>query len=352
MKTIAIIYHDADFDGKLSNEVCRYWLAKQHPEAHIHSYGWDYGRAVPAVQALDAQAESLGAEFDWVSYDAIYIVDLSVDELMARPELRDKIVWIDHHKSAIEKWDATPSDADPEPQCFAGYRIDGVAACRLCWEWFSGWEADKLIDAGLPEKRHFVCRLVNEPRLIRLAGEWDVWDKRDPDAEPLQYGLRALDAVGLRTAAEVAFAGGRDAEILLQAYIADGRTIMSYCQKQADEHAIKHAHDVRFYGLTFCCLNIGGPGNSTLLRAAVKPRHDALMAWRFDGQKAYVSLYHALGKEQHDLSRIAVDWKGGGHRGACGFRTSLPSLYAIFQEQYHREDGLWTDPSEHVSGDE
>lgn len=364
MKNIAIIYHDADFDGKLSNEVCHYWLAKQHPEAHIHSYGWDYGRPLPVMEGGQELHEKSGNPRDWDVYDAIYIVDLSVDELMARPELRDKIVWIDHHKSAIEKWDNPQVHSVPfdnvkiddslleAPAPFAGYRIDGVAACRLCWEWFSGWEADKLIDAGLPEKRHFVCRLTNEPRLIRLAGEWDIWDKRDPDAEPLQYGLRALDAVGLRTAAEVAFAGGRDAEILLQAYIADGRTIMSYCQKQADEHAIKHAHDVRFYGLNFCCLNIGGPGNSTLLRAAVKPHHDALMAWRFDGQKAYVSLYHAPGKEQHDLSKIAVDWRGGGHKGACGFRTSLSTLCDILTDHYHREDGLWTDSSDRVSGDE
>ena len=91
MKNIAIIYHDADFDGKLSDEVCRFHLKRLHPDANIHSYGWDYGRRIPTD--------------GWEDFDAIYIVDLSVDELMARPELRDKIVWIDHHKSAIEKWD-------------------------------------------------------------------------------------------------------------------------------------------------------------------------------------------------------------------------------------------------------
>jgi hypothetical protein len=121
---IAIIYHDADADGRLSNEACRYWLNRLHPNANIHSYGWDYGRPVP-------QPIQLG---DWAEFDAIYIVDLSVDELMARPELRDKIVWIDHHKSAIEKWEA---NLPLVPGPFAGIRIDGVAACRLCWQWFT-----------------------------------------------------------------------------------------------------------------------------------------------------------------------------------------------------------------------
>ena len=31
MKNIAIIYHDADFDGKLSNEVCRFHLKRLYP---------------------------------------------------------------------------------------------------------------------------------------------------------------------------------------------------------------------------------------------------------------------------------------------------------------------------------
>lgn len=140
MKNIAIIYHDADFDGKLSNEVCRYHLRNLHPEAAIHSYGWDYGRAVP-IPLISWFDPLLGDQFSnaWEEYDQIYIVDLSVDELMARPELRNKIVWIDHHKTAIDKWD---SNADGSPTAFGassfkGYRIDGVAACRLCWQWFT-----------------------------------------------------------------------------------------------------------------------------------------------------------------------------------------------------------------------
>jgi len=36
-----------------------------------------------------------------------------------------------------------------------------------------------------------------------------------------------------------------------------------------------------------------------------------------------VSLYHAPGKEHHDLSKIAVIHGGGGHKGACGFTCSI-----------------------------
>lgn len=341
MKNIAIIYHDADFDGKLSNEVCRFHLSKLHPNAAIHSYGWDYGREVPSV-LLKWWDPDMGDQFSnkWEDYDAIYIVDLSVDELMARPELRDKIIWIDHHKSAIKKWDnrTGPISGNPVPD-FTGIRIDGVAACRLCWQWFT-W--GKLPKGVLPSKQDsiepltkalFVDREVAEPELIRLAGEYDVWDHRDPDSKALQFGLRILDAVGLHTAAVEAFNGGPASEVLLRSYIETGHSIKSYCDRQNDEYSAAYSQTIRWEGLTFCALNIGQRGNSDLLRGGLKPEHDACFAWRWTGSTVLVSLYHVEGKTHHDLSQIAVKYGGGGHKGACGFRISLAQLDGILSSQ-------------------
>lgn len=325
MKNIAIIYHDADFDGKLSNEVCRYHLKRLHPDASIHSYGWDYGRRAPMPYIDEAKTTTMG----WPLFDAIYIVDLSVDELMARPELRNKIVWIDHHKSAIEKWDATPSDSDPEPGRFAGIRLDGVAACRLCWNWFV--EAP-LRDGYGASKKSFVERHVPEPELIRLAGEYDVWDHRDPNAKALQFGLRTLTEGGFSELVEGQF----DDEVVHDGGLTDliitGHSIKSYCDKQNDEYSAAYAHTIKFAGLTFCALNIGQRGNSDLARGGLKPEHQAIFAWRHTGkgeQPVMVSLYHAPGHEDIDLSVIATKWGGGGHKGACGFRVSLPELDTI-----------------------
>lgn len=335
MKNIAIIYHDADFDGKLSNEACRFHLERLHPNATIHSYGWDYGRPVPVP--LHAWFDpQLGDQFsnEWSLYDAIYIVDLSVDELMARPELRDKIVWIDHHKSAIEKWDATPSDAEPHPGAFRGIRIDGVAACRLCWAWFT-WDVGQE-HLGPLTKSVFVDREIKEPRLIRLAGEYDIWDHRDPDAKVLQFGLRTLSNAQLRDLCEEEFLDVIEYEITsggptLCECICNGRAIKSYCDKQNDEYSAAYSHTIGFEGLTFCALNIGQRGNSDLLKGGIKPEHDACFAWRYTGNDnmVMVSLYHIAGKEHHDLSKIAVKYGGGGHKGACGFRVSLKQLADI-----------------------
>ncbi len=339
----AIIYHDADFDGKLSNEVCRYHLKRVHPSATIHSYGWDYGRPVPVPSllgvlppiepGLEGGGGRLPTVENWTDYDAIYIVDLSVDELMARPELRDKIIWIDHHKSAIEKWDATPSDAEPHPGAFRGIRIDGVAACRLCWQWFTWGQLPKGVlpskqDSVEPlTKRLFVDRKVKEPALIRLAGEYDIWDHRDPSGKFLQFGLRSIDEAEFRELLRAQFEGLDDHH--LAAVIETGESIKSYVDKQSDEYSAAYAHTFKWEGLTFCALNIGQRGNSDLLKGGIKPEHDACFAWRYDGKQVLVSLYHIEGKTHHDLSLIAVKYKGGGHKGACGFRISLGQLEKI-----------------------
>lgn len=338
MKKIAIIYHDADFDGKLSNEVCRYHLKRLHPEATIHSYGWDYGRPVPTPK-LTYQLDHNPNEptrAEWGLYDAIYIVDLSVDELMARPELRNKIVWIDHHNSAIEKWDNRkgPISGNPVPN-FDGTRIDGVAACRLCWAWFT-W-GKKQHHVPPLTKSVFVDRLIKEPKLIRLAGEYDIWDHRDLDAKPLQFGLRTLSNAQLLDLCEEEFLDvleyeGTGGVPSLCECIYHGRAIQAYCDKQNDEYSAAYSHTIGFEGLTFCALNIGQRGNSDLLRGGIKPEHDACFAWRHTGSdnKVMVSLYHIAGKEHHDLSKIAVKYGGGGHKGACGFRITLTELEIIF----------------------
>lgn len=313
---IAIIYHDADFDGKLSNEVCRYHLTGLHPDANVHSYGWDYGRTLPLLIPL-AEVLPNKTAVDWEDYDEIYIVDLSVDALMERPELRDKIIWIDHHKSAIERWSA---------RGLKGYRIDGVAACRLCWQWFTARPLN------LPQIRDYIDRKVVEPTMIRLVGEYDVWDHRDPDAKALQFGLRALSDDGLAGLIHYQLAcGPKDVvdRLYLQPALEQGRAIKAYCDRQNDEYSASCSHTIRFEGLNFCALNIGQRGNSDLMRGGITPDHQALFAWRHVGlgnNPIYVSLYHAPGHEDLDLSEIAKRWGGGGHRGACGFRITLAQL--------------------------
>lgn len=293
MKTkIVVIHHSADFDGLFCREI-----ARRHFGSDAEYIGWDYGQPEPIVP-------------DDV---ALYMLDISVPGLMNHPRLN----WVDHHKSAMEKYGKKP-----------GYQIDGVAACRLSWQYFGGinsWPGN-----STPTKQDFVDRKVSEPWAVRLAGEYDIWDKRDLNTELFQHGLRSRDLLGVWPQILVTENGvsPQDSTLIVRSLLGAGRAIQ-YAKTQENADVVtNYGFTTDFEGLKFLACN-HGRYNSHLFTAGLKPEHDACLGFNWDGplQNWRVSLYHAPGKEHHDLSQIAVKHGGGGHRGACGFRVDqLPFL--------------------------
>lgn len=295
MQKTTVIYHKADFDGLFCREIAKKFI----PDATL--IGWDYGDPEPVVP-ID---------------HSLFILDLSVPGLMAHPGL----IWIDHHKSAIEKY----------PPNIVGYRIDGVAACRLAWQWFfiqSQWDPREMHPPlCLPSKDDFVDRLVPEPFAVRLAGEYDIWDKRDDRADLFQHGLRSQELTPevweklLNSDATEGYASE------VQKLLYQGKGI-AFAKTRENESIIgKNGFTVHWEGLTFLACN-ASQYNSHLFTAGIKPEHEALLGFclRANG-KWTVSLYGVPHRPDLDLSVIAVKHGGGGHRQACGFTTDqLPFL--------------------------
>jgi len=228
-----------------------------------------------------------------------------------------------------------------------GYRIDGVAACRLAWQYFGG--INEWAGSGKPTKQDFVDRKVTEPVAVRLAGEYDIWDKRDPNAELFQHGLRSKEltefdwtemlSIKKATMAEVEAlidAGatnvlnpdGTSTPAIVSQLLENGK-VLQYASTKENASIIKSAgFTIQFEGLIFlACNHNHARYNSFLFTAGLKPEHDACFGFAWKSGQWTVSLYHAPGKEHHDLSAIAVKYGGGGHRGACGFRIqTLPFL--------------------------
>ena len=312
MKT-TVIYHSADFDGIFCREIARKFLP---PDTEF--IGWNFGDPatyIPlegTIYILDLPCD---APFGW-KFDA------------AKPEAVGwqvpigfwrRVLWIDHHATSIAS----------HPTDIHGYRIDGVAACRLVWQWFATYnnrrnplaESDKT----LPTKQNFIDHKVTEPMAVRLAGEYDIWDRRDPNAELFQHGLRAQkltpklwhELLGGRPE----YPSGSPTVIKLL----ERGAALQYAKTQENADIITTAgFDLHWEGLNFLACN-HARFNSHLFSDALRPEHDALLgfAWRKD--KWTVSLYHAPGHEHHDLSAIAKRYNGGGHKGACGFTcTELP----------------------------
>ena len=199
-----------------------------------------------------------------------------------------------------------------------------MAACRLAWQWFSAQSDSTFHKYGgaLPTKDRFIGRFVNEPHAVRLVGEYDIWDKRDPDAELFQHGLRSEELFSTAWDDMLSENGGSTVVRLLN----QGRALQ-YARNHENSSVIKElGFDLEFEGLKFLACN-AARYNSHLFTAGLRPDHDACFGFKWTGKDWSVSLYHAPGKEQHDLSKIAVKFGGGGHRGACGFRCSkLPFI--------------------------
>lgn len=309
---IIVIHHSADFDGLFCREIARKFFADK-----AEYIGWDYGQPVPEIPD--------GAK--------LYMLDISVDGLMEFPGL----TWIDHHKSAIEKYDPA----------IRGYRIDGVAACRLAYQWFFRDTPGDIDGAPMDGKVMFLNRQVVEPMAVRLAGEYDIWDKRDPNTDVFQSGLRSMDLTNhwpallsltrKPTIAEVEsmMDVGHTIDVqpdgtiyppIVYSLLQNGK-VLQYSTEQANANLAKEvAFDLDFEGLKFLALNKPRANSMTFL-AGLRPEHDACLSFYWLKNKWRISLYGAPLKPALDLSPIAVKYGGGGHRQACGFEAkTLPFM--------------------------
>ena len=307
MKTI-VIHHSADFDGIFCREIARRFM----PNAEF--VGWDFGEPQICLDGFKG---------------TVYVMDLPLDCMKCADECQ--VIWIDHHRSSIAKF----------PTSVLGYRIDGVSACRLAWVWFSA--ALRFIEQtvenppnwkwfqenyAFPKLEDFRERKIEEPLAVRLAGEYDVFDQRDPRAELFQSGLRSQP---LYEFWPKLLSLGNDSEYLVAHLLNQGACIY-YARTQEYADVIKEqGFDLEFEGLKFlACCSHECDIRSQLFEAGIKPHHQALLGFTYTGKPGKewrVSMYQLPGAKEPDLSVIAVKHGGGGHPGACGFIAhSLPWL--------------------------
>lgn len=327
MKKATVIYHSADFDGIFCREIARKFLG----EKDVEFIGWDYGNPKPKFP----------------EEGRVYVLDLAPECFEeATINAFSRLIWIDHHATAIKRWDSDTSVSDfgTPPQPINGYRIDGVAACRLAWQWFTAVKND-MEDAhflGLPKKQDFIDRKVSEPYAVQLAGEFDIWDKRNPAVDVFQLGLRSqeLSAQNWKWLLTVRDPLTQSKHALaltiveVDVLLETGRVIQVYQERMDAETVKRLARVVIFEGLKFLALNTAQKGSMQFAALDVpETGHDALMAYVWDGGQWAVSLYHAKHRTDLDLSAIAVRHCGGGHKGACGFRINYTGWMMMVTNQ-------------------
>jgi len=312
---ITVIHHSADADGIFCREIARHFLlidrySPGSPPPEVEFIGWDFPNEFLTLSQI-------------VDSDRVYVMDLPLDKTFGfdasdLPGFNwERFIWIDHHATSIAS----------HPTGIPGYRIDGVAACRLAWQWFTAANRFQTQSGGepdwkwfqrfypFPKKEDFIARSVTEPLAVQLAGEYDIWDKRNPAAETFQYALKCGE-IGLSTY-HALFAND---EKLLKSMLFGGGIAQRYAQQSDADTCRARSFLMRWEGLNFLCINSARFNSQFFASRDIEATgHDALLGFCWDGRKWNVSLYHAKHRTDLDLSKIALSYGGGGHKGACGF---------------------------------
>lgn len=287
MKTTLVVTHSADLDG-----LCSQAVAKKALGDTADYLGWDYSDDIP----------------DTSKYLRVYLIDISFPPEEMK-KLMSRLVWIDHHFSAIKD----------NPTYYGGLRIDGVAACRLAWQWFFG--------NAKATKEDYLTRKVTEPLAVTLLGEHDIWNHTDEKTLPFQYGMQAIETPDwetLLTSEATPAHGFAYQKEYMDDVLVKGRAIEQYLKVTNAQLSNECGYDADFEGLKFRVLNTPQKG-SLQFDASIKEHHDGCLRYYWDGQKWGCSLYGVAHKKDIDLSVIAKKYGGGGHRGAAGCTfTELP----------------------------
>lgn len=274
------LYHKADLDGLCSGALVKLY------EKDCQMVGIDYGEKYDFP--------------DPNTVSKIYLVDFSFQPIEKMQELadhigRDKVVWIDHHKSAIEEAQRTGLNTLP------GVREIGKAGCELTWEHLYGGPM---------------------PEAVALLGRYDVWDLQNPDVLPFQYGMRSKiqgvnDPIWTSLLDHDCEAFTATKKILDQ-----GRSILEYVKLDNEKYLASCGFESQLEGHTAIVLN--RLASSQAFEGSYDPaKHDMMIAFVRKNAAWRVSLFST--KPEVDCSAIAKKHGGGGHKGAAGFVCeSLP----------------------------
>jgi oligoribonuclease NrnB/cAMP/cGMP phosphodiesterase (DHH superfamily) len=285
-----IVYHKTDSDG---------WCSA----AIAIKYSREKGEPYKLWPANYGDFDELGLLKDSAAGDTIYVLDffLCPDVAHHLSSTRGaKVVWIDHHKSAIERYDCV-TKGHPEME-IPGTRDVGFAACELTWM--------------------YLYPSLAMPPLVRYLGVYDSWraeDRRFKDAATLQHyartsWMRNPEAVEWESGMWLTGENYQNFASLLEAghRVEDAATI-----RWAD--SVKERGFVReIDGLRVLCLNSAERGSQLFEGLWDPKKHDIMMVFGFDGDHWNCSAYST--KDSVDCSEFAGKRGGGGHKGASGFR--------------------------------
>jgi len=267
---LKLFYH-TDLDGKCAAAIVWRWHAGQGAcEAYPINYNMPFPLASiePGEQVVIVDYSILPAEMD-------QLLDRTTD-----------VTWIDHHRTAIEKYANSPREV-------AGIRDTTEAGCVLTWRYL------------------FPSEPV--PEAVVLVGDRDIWRWAFGDRTKFfNTGMNAVPNAPGDPMWGAVFAGNQVEEL-----IADGMIIERYRESWFAGFLKAWAFETEIAGERALCINLANCGSEAF--GDNEKKYPILCSFVWDGRQWAVSLYSATGV---DVGRIAETFGGGGHPKASGFQCA------------------------------
>ena len=229
--------------------------------------------------------------------EEVVIVDFSLQKEGGFEKLFNitkNVIWIDHHKTAIEKHKFNFP--------VGGIRRNGISGCELTWEYFYNSEP---------------------PKVVKLLGDYDIWAFKYGDAsKALQFGIRLNDT----NPQSENWKHWLDREFNIQNMINDGFLVMRYKINSNESQVRAWGRYAKFEGYKAITCNQGAT-NSQLFDSVDSTTYDIMMPYVFDGKQWTIYIYST--NPDIDVSELAKKYGGGGHKGAAGFQCKQLPLRFI-----------------------
>lgn len=292
MENRICIYHSCDLDGWVSAAIVK----DIYPDVVL--VGYNYGDPIPTIPP-DQHVIICDCAFDMDVMDDIATNAAS-------------FTWIDHHASAIRKFD----DYWVEQQVDSFWTVklpDGdqlIGACELTWDFYH------------PKEK--------APWAIELLGMYDCFRHKGTDNEfyALWFQLAAQSIANSPDTADQ-FLDMNGTEI--RNYIKKGKAIYDYKKMEAQQ-LYKKGMPVVINEKRFIIFNADHFNPPSYGIDYHKDGFDGSGYFRFDGKMWHFSLTNDDGSI--DCSVLCKAFGGGGHKGAAGFEPDFGTLQGILDGEF------------------
>ena len=282
---IAVVYHRVDLDGLMSAGIVNKYMVDNNEPTKF--FGYNHKDPLPT---------------DIEKYKTVIFVDIAFEKAnMINLAYRTHVIVLDHHittQNMLVEICEEITDKDFE----LDYIMDtSIAACEVVYEYF------------------YPHQPINE--IITLLGKYDTFRHvGTPDEDRVQF-FQNLSRIRLKTYEDCTdilnlFEGDYDAEMeLIDKWVGDGKLIYEAMKVNADR-MYKTSFPVILDGKLFLCNNTVGI-NPKSYKLPYDENYDGFITFHYNRDKWLFTLY----SDSTDVSVIAKNLGGGGHKGAAGFHV-------------------------------